>query len=177
MIRAVLLLAVFCLGADCEQARIDGLDAGRMVLSDGTEMSPSTLPWRVVADDSIDRAMVVEAVAWWGEESGMHVFVMDDSAQPWDFGVIEVSSGYSTTEDLLGVFNDVTDDDGLIQSGNIIISSDILYDDDYTFHVILHEMGHALGLADDPHSIDLDSIMSSPVIVGSSLTSHDRALL
>jgi hypothetical protein len=39
---------------------------------------------------------------------------------------------------------------------------------------LLHEMGHCLGLEDDPPSLDLSSIMSSKLLYVGGLTQADR---
>jgi hypothetical protein len=173
MKRFVLIAALLCLASDCEDARLRALDNGRMTLDDGTPMGPYIVPWYLTVEDSIDDQMVIDAMAWWNEQVGFVVYEMDE----WSFSEVTVSSGYTGDEDADGVFRDLTHDDGMIDRGDIIVSSDILYDDDYAQAVLRHEMGHALGLADDPHSVDLNSVMSSPVIIGAELTVSDREIL
>ena len=172
MMRWALLLSLCCLGADCEQDRLDGLDNGRMTLDDGTEMHPYLTPWYVTWDDSIDDDFAMDAIEWWNEQAGVEVF----EVEAWSFSAISIEANL-LPEDVAGVFRDNTYDDGRISSGDIVISADIMYDYDYSQAALRHEMGHALGLADDPHSIDLNSIMSSPLIVGGELTDHDRSLV
>lgn len=173
------LLVMLCVAADCEQARLEALDAGRMTMADGTEMRPAVLPWVVVVDESIGSDVVDLAARWWNLETGAVLFEVDDGASPQLFGTLEVSMGYAGGDEYgpAGVFRDETNLDGEILRGSIVISSDIAYHEATVFDAIRHELGHALGLADDPHSIDLDSIMSSPLMPGAGLTEHDRDLI
>ena len=45
--------------------------------------------------------------------------------------------------------------------------------DDPAPEVYRHELGHCLGLADDPRSLDLGSIMSNPTMADGEPTGHD----
>ncbi len=58
---------------------------------------------------------------------------------------------------------------GRIAACHIVVSSDIAYDHDTVEAVLVHELGHCAGLADDP---GVESIMASPP--GWLLRSEDR---
>lgn len=170
-----IVLAVFAFGAECEEHRLEDLDNGRSQLTDGTEMRPLVLPWFVTfeTDSSALGPMLMQSFDWWNEQVGFDVFTDNSSI---GFSEISVEANLMP-ENVAGEFHDVTREDGMILSGSITISSDIMYDQDYAESALHHEMGHALGLADDPYSIDLNSVMSSPLIEGGQLTDRDRSLL
>ena len=169
----IAIVALFAMGSDCESSRLYSLDNGRLTIDGETEMTPCCLPWRVVSDLEI----APDAIAWWDRELGENYFELDNSAWQDNYGVLFINCGTTGIDDPAGVFYDATDGNGSILQGAIVISSDIAYHEETVFYALLHEMGHALGLADDPYSLDLNSIMSSPLIIGGELTDHDRDLL
>lgn len=118
------------------------------------------------------------AVEQWNEWLGVDLLLMTDESP-----MVEVDAGFVgdyEEGDEAGLAVVDFDDDGCITHVAVTISSDILYDEDYTALVLLHETGHALSLSDDPGppaTVDLRSIMSSPLDVLGVLTEHDRRLL
>jgi len=149
---------------------------------------PMVMPWRVTVDESIDLAQAEEAIHFW-ESSGTvdglppsWFQLWHEEQAPGDPGSVYLEIGYVSDHDPSDDYEPggrailewtAVDE---IRSCHIIISSDIAYHEATVQTNLRHELGHCLGLADDPSSLDLDSIMSSPR-PGSMLTEHDRVLL
>lgn len=68
-------------------------------------------------------------------------------------------------------------DPGGIVWAEVRIDYEIAYHEPTALVTLIHELGHTLGLDDDPESIDLNSCMSSPTYEGCGLTPGDLALL
>lgn len=171
-------LAVLLLVA-CDPAY---LDERWHVAAGGTELRPGALPATVDADDDCD-GVVAEAVSWWAEQLGAPAFVLCDG----DCDVV-VALGLvpATTEDIdtggepLGLAEIDYASDGAVLACEVTLSSDIAYHRETLLQAARHELGHCLGLADDPGppaTVDLRSVMSSPLDPLGTLTDHDRALL
>lgn len=189
----ILLFSIFLSGSSCDPAL---LDEGRLT-NNGIELTPFSLPWHVVADDSFEQEGVVEqAIDWWNEkgagvlfEGGVDNSAFDEltlDAPSERIGVILVSvegiPGGGTDwvivdeEDPNGKAT-VYDDGGLIMACDVIIDYEIAYHEGTVYTTLIHEFGHCLGLADDPESLDLDSCMSKPTYEGCGLTGGDLQLL
>ena len=117
-----------------------------------------------------------EVSQWWNDQCGVTLFY---SPTPTPDATIEF--GYVSDLDDLGNLGNADVEysryDGLITSCQITISSDIAYNEETSFEVAKHEAGHCLGLDDDPNSLDLNSIMSSPLLYRGEATSHDCDLV
>lgn len=185
-----LAVSVVLFGSDCENTRLEGLDNGRLEMS-GYNVEPHHYPMRVIALTSVDdeafgfdRDLIIQAVEWWNEQASRdgiqrNVFVVDDEAIPGTTGVIEVGVGYtgdSYEDGIPGIYEFYYDEE-FIMYGVVTVSSDITYNDRTVIDVLRHELGHALGLDDDPDSIDLDSVMGSPLVYDGGLTEGDFGLV
>ena len=162
----LVIVSLLLLGSSCEP-----VDNGRWITPSGEEAYPVALPWAIENSSDIDEELYLEAIDWWNDQAGFDVYV------DYSPGDIVVESGYAGSEEVYGLFNGATIASGAIVNGTITISSDILYHEETTFYSLVHEMGHPLGLDDDPRSLDLNSIMSSPLLVGGELTDHDQAIV
>jgi hypothetical protein len=165
------------------------LDNGFMEV-DGRRMEPLDLPYVVAHDDSISGSAIDEAVAWWHEETDLEVgslFVVDHDPELFDeldglsendrIGAITVWSEWpNVPEDVeaLGATIIRRDSEARIKTTEVLVSPDVIGDRQWTIAVLRHEFGHCLGLAHDPNSIDLNSIMSSSVNPIQGLTPGDR---
>lgn len=155
------------------------LDEGRDY-RDGLELY-SAPPLGVQAEPDI-RGFVLIAVPWWSAQIGQEV-----AFSPTPTPDITMAFGHvpapdydpETLEgDVGGIANiDYSLHDGLIIGCDIIISSDLRGFDDAVLEVVKHEIGHCLALADDPHSLDLNSIMSDPGVWRGEVTPGDRAII
>lgn len=195
VIRILLFLSILVLmGSDCERDRLNNLDNGKLV-RDGYELEPYLQPWKLVVDETVDdpdfgfdRSQITEGIGWWNEQADRDGtdrtwFVEGDSTDVPDVaGVILIDVGYTGgTEDQPILGNHYfAYSEGFILYATITISSDITYDEDTVLAVLKHEMGHAMGLADDPgppETVDLNSVMGSPLVLDGELTDHDFELL
>lgn len=157
----------FVLGAACVE------DAGML---DGI-CGPIVLPMEVLveptseADEAVD-----EAVALWNDASILDLFVVGDPSRydgcAWMEdgcpGTIIVWSGATVDPDALGEAT-LYDHDGEVVRCEVTLTS--LWPAEA--HIVAHELGHCLGLDDDPESLDLGSIMSDPQHDGDRPTAHD----
>jgi hypothetical protein len=123
----------------------------------------------------------LSAAQWWNQQVREVVFDFPTSTPD-----VMVYSGYVPAGDFdvetatggAAGFADIQYSlwDGLITSCEITVSSDIS-DAHSVVEVTKHELGHCLGLDDDPDSLDLNSIMSSPMPWRGELTEGDLALV
>jgi hypothetical protein len=177
----IIAIVPIVMGASCEQARLKALDTTERFAV------PTYMPWRITVDPSsgVTEAQLNRSVAQWNQwvsdfepSTGREVFRQCEFGEGCNYrvsGVIVVDTGYTgarvwdwSPSDALGLFNGVISR-GRIVRGVITLSSDVPFDN----RVLEHEMGHALGLRNDPWSIDLNSLMSSPYIEGSEPTNAD----
>jgi hypothetical protein len=192
LIAFVLLLV--CCGSDCDPPVY--LDEGLHVTVDGITLHPGVLPAAISADDTVeDATLLPEAVDQWnewlsGDGVDRTVLVV---AEPGETPRVTASVGYVPAPDWGEEFADGSSaeplgiayidfaEDGEMLGAEIVISSDIAYDRDTVLQVLLHEVGHGFfGLADDPgppQTVDLRSVMSSPMDPLGVLTDHDFAII
>jgi hypothetical protein len=156
----------------------DHLNNGSLYL-DGVELYASP-PLGVSARSKIQWE-TAEAIAWWNGQVGDEVFY-----EPIPTPDVTVSVGFVPSDvdvetmggDQIGVaYLDFSRVDGLIFGCEIVISSDIADDYETALEVTKHELGHCLGLADDPRSLDLNSIMSSPLVWRGEVTEKDLEIV
>ena len=171
------LLALAVLLAACDPTY---LDEGWHVTSDGTELHPGAMPATVSGDEDT-AGLVIDACAWWADQLGA------DALVPSEPGYVTVAIGLvpSTGDpdadgEPMGHATIGYSAWGSVLTCDVTISSDIAYDHDTALQVLRHEIGHCLGLADDPGpptTVDLRSVMASPLDPLGVVTDHDRALL
>ena len=178
MIRFALLVAAATVAACAPE------DAGRLVV-DGYEVEPAVLPVVLVGDGVVGDDELEAAAQWWEARACWGLFevepdrwLFEDFAlteprrRPVGYAVVMETELPATHGDALGLTS------LLIRYGQID-AADVLCSPDATgelrARVIRHELGHLLGLADDPPSVDLDSVMSDRP--GGRLTPGDRALI
>lgn len=187
----VVAVSVVLLGSDCEDQRLTNLDNG-LDTHNGYETEPYVLPWSVVVDSEVldpdfgfDRSQITEAVNWWNDNidrDGTDRTWFTEEPVTGQDGVLHVTVGFTggTEEEPVGGLLEAAYSEGFILYGTIIVSSDLSYDEDTVLAILKHEMGHAMGLADDPgppETVDLNSIMGSPLVLDGELTDHDFELL
>lgn len=171
------LLALLLLLCACDPTY---LDEDWIVAEDGTELHPGAMPVTVSAED--DCADVAgDAIAWWGGELGVDAFVArDDGYASVALGLVPDAGDINSDGEPLGHASIEYSAWGSVLSCDVTLSSDIAYHGETLVQVARHELGHCLGLADDPGpptTVDLRSVMASPLDPLGILTDHDRALL
>jgi len=123
---------------------------------------PIVIPFEVIPEPQIDREVVDAAVAMWNEATVLPFFVIVE--ERWeecrDEGCLAAA---------LVVVNTPLNEDALADTALDIRNEQVrscLISLHPTWgiqvHILAHELGHCLGLDDDPDSLDLASIMSSP---------------
>jgi len=187
----VVAVSVVLLGSDCEPERLNALDEG-LEVRDGYEVEPYVLPWSITVttevddpDFGFDRNLITEAVDWWND-----TIDRDGTDRTWfteepvteQNGVLHVTVGFTggTEEEPVGGLLEAAYSEGFILYATLIVSSDLTYHEDTVLAILKHEMGHAMGLADDPGpptTVDLNSVMGSPLVIDGDLTDHDFELL
>jgi len=166
-----LIAAVLVLSA-CDPA--DHLEED-LVVRDGLELHATHFPLLATVDDTADPGWLTSTTAWWVGQSRLPVLAEDA-----EFEDILVSEGYMSNPNALDHTHLEYDSEGGILRCEIVISADIAYDRETSLQVLRHALGHCFGLADDPgppQTVDLRSIMSSPLDMLGVLTDHDRELL
>ena len=183
------------IGSDCEQARIESFDKGRMKIDD-VELVPFGYPFHVVADSmNFDNIHVLSEVIDYINQSAQftlftlstdhQLFRLMEIAEPEDrIGTVLFWIGSLPTE---GWYEDEPQEGGratlYFDEMGFIVYADVAIDHDHAYHEetvrkrSIHELGHVLGLAHDGNSIDLNSCMTSPPIDGCILTEHDIHLI
>jgi hypothetical protein len=171
------------MGSDCEADRIEGLNELFQV-ENGVELSPGVVPKGEFWDDE-NNHYVEDVSAWWNStmaRDGVErdVLFFDDQAPEISvsFGLVPITGEELENETgPLGIaYLDYTVD-GAIFNCEIVISSDIQDSESTVEEVLRHESGHCLGLADDPDSIDLNSVMADPYLEGGELYQGDWEVL
>lgn len=183
------LIFILALLVGCDSASLDN----GLLEHDGFEARPVMLPITIVHDDTINDDMVNEAIGWWAERVDGELFVADHDPAAWTgidrlppehrVGYVMVWQGYPRDHDLederepLGESVIIWGEEASIVSAEVIISPDATDWRRWYVATIVHELGHCLGLADDPDSVELNSIMSETLEPSNDLTDGDRALL
>ena len=153
--------------SSCE---MESLDNG-MMFRDGVYLY-SNPPLGVYVDSEMDALIVDEAIDWWAEQAGREMFF-----RPTPTPDVTVFVGHIPSSEVVGLANiRFSRFDGLITSCDIILSSDYYGDRDYILGGVKHELGHCVGLDDDPFSRDVNSIMSNTLLPDGQLTERDRVL-
>ena len=171
-----LLLVLFLLVA-CDPTYLDN---GR-ISRDGLELY-SAPPLGVSASPEM-RPFVLQAIDWWADQVGTEVFFSPTPTPDVNVTVGFVPAGDEfdieemTGENLGIAYLDYSRFDGLVTWCEIVISSDIAYHESTVLEVTKHELGHCLALDDDPRSLDLNSIMSSPLVWRGEVTPRDKAIV
>jgi len=119
---------------------------------------PVVLPLYVDGDDD-------DAGDWWNEFSPVPLFERGGAPGADEFGWVYVRQGF-LPPGIRGIASVVTSPRGEVLWCDVTI-------DDVAPEVYRHELGHCLGLADDPRSLDLGSIMSNPTMADGEPTGHD----
>ena len=179
MHRWILILALVLMGSDCEDERLTKLNKGLLTMEDGTPLCREDLPYQVVSEtlehpdalqiatDNVNSFFTTNVLVSEMDSDLFAVYDVGPSAAR--YGVILVSEGYpGTPTDFsdLGFFSDVGgtceiafDARGNILWADIVVNVDYAYHEDTVVAILLHEFGHAMGLAHDGQSIDLNSCM------------------
>lgn len=186
-----MLLAVFvlvgCVGSDCEPTY---LDEGFHVAEDGVALHPGMLPAALATDDTVeDGTLLPEVLDKWNgwlsrDGTARTVLVVAEEGET-PRAVVSVglvpAPDWGSADDPAGIAKlDYDLETGEVLGAEIVLSSDIAYDRDTLVDVLSHEVGHFLALADDPgppQTVDLRSVMASPMDPLGELTEHDFEML
>lgn len=135
----------------------------------------SSPPIGVLVESSIDQGIVRESIDWWNERPSEDVFHETTQFPGASIGIGHVPDQTDLEE--LGIAYLYLDEEieGLISFCEIIISENIKGNRETLLRVVEHELGHCLGLDNDPYSIS--SIMSSPIVPNGEVTPGDLALI
>jgi predicted Zn-dependent protease len=179
----LIITSLLLLGSDCEQQRLAELDNGRM-LRTGVELRQC----EPLAGISGDTRVLPDAVDQWNTWADM-----DGVERTWFAianGAISVEEGYVPVSEWNPEYPDqgeagiaaieYAEESGCITDCRITLSSDIADHRPTLLQVLRHEMGHCLGLDDDPGidiTVDLRSVMGRPIDPLGVLTPGDFELL
>lgn len=147
---------------------LDQLDHGAALGRNGEVLHPR-IPLLVFASET---SQIEDVKQWWEDQLRHDLFVEDCSDL---CERVEVVFDY-LEPGLLGTAGMEYDESGLIHFCSITLESSLVHDEELLEHILRHEIGHCLGLADDEISLDLDSIMS-PDAYGGRVTPKDRMLI
>ena len=133
---------------------------------------PIVLPVEVVNAGTSDYA-IQSAIDAWNDKAPLPFFALvEEPSGP--FGWATVTEGDPVAEGhSVGGYAEISWAHGEILTCAVVVAADLSYDPYWHVALIEHELGHCLGLADDPPSIDLGSIMSDPFRWGASPTDSD----
>ena len=194
MVLVVVVSLLVLTGTDCEQVRLDAMDDGFTLNEDGTTQRPCG-EYAIYIDDSVrdpefgfDTTLITDAMDYLNAQCVDRTFfhLYDEPAgTPIEIqGFLGVAVGYTGDGDdwwdggmTHGTFDFAITESGCLSHGLIVVSSDITYDERTVRDVIKHELGHALGLAHDGGSEDLNSMMGVPLVYDGELTYQDRSLI
>jgi len=190
------LLALACLGADCERERLVKLDHGQLTApDDGRKLYPVGGPWVLYADPyMLDHPDAVhESAGYINQRFGTYwldVLVDADAffhAGAGDYGddmLILLTIGSlpdrAWPEPDPGGYADLdwycrdSEDECYITRCEIVLDVDVALSWQATRDYLLHELGHCpFGFAHDEDSVDLGSCMSSPPTFDCEFTDSD----
>jgi hypothetical protein len=148
----------------------------------------STLRHYTIVTDSVDPTVLEEAVSWWNGLELSHGFTTSYDAQllrTLEVSTTKAKKGFflmhvASDQHRRGGCAEVEYDKltGEIWTGEAVLNHDHVYDRATYVAAAEHEMGHFLGLDDDPMpGIDLNSIMRSKLLVTGTLSKRDREYL
>lgn len=141
---------------------------------------PLVLPEEVVnLDGTVDAAVLSEGVALWNAASILPLFVeVPEATEVYGWATLAVAPlpGDLAEEAAAAAWVTVSER-GEVLYCEILISPDYIYHRPTYVRTVAHELGHCLGLDDDPESLDLGSIMSDPPHHGARPTEHDVDLV
>lgn len=183
------MLVFACGQDDCVEVGV--VDEGFHVAEDGVELHPGMLPAAIAADTTVmDVTLLPEVLERWNvwlsrDGVARTVFVVaEEGEEPRavvGVGYVPASGSDLTGEgDPAGIAALDYAEDGEVLYGEITLSSDYAYDRPTMVQALSHEIGHLVALADDPGpptTVDLRSVMSSPLDPLGELTRHDFDLL
>lgn len=158
------------------------VDNDFIVVEGGLALHPGALPFGVAADETVPEGAAEAGVSWWNETLGREVLFVGEPAQVTvTVGYVPPNSDELDGSTALGRTHIDYARDGEVLGAEVTVSSDFAYDEDTLLQVMRHELGHAaFGLADDPgppETVDLRSIMASPMDPLGTLTAHDRNII
>jgi len=148
--------------------------------------SPSV---RLVIDNDVDTKIAQEAIEWWTKRTTYNISWGREDQDVWDHigtdypllgGNFFVTVEAVPESEKCGGITDLRYnlDTGLIYTGTIKINHAYAYDKQTYLKAMIHEIGHVLGLEDDPlPGIDLNSIMRVTLNPTGVLTEEDRTAL
>lgn len=173
----VIVISLVLLVSACDDVGLMQQDFSFKISDSGFETRPTLAPYGI---STVDDLPIQDAVVWWNDQVGRDVILTNQPVSDFiaEIGYVPCIDLDACPSGLARVVSSV--DDGAILSCNITISSDITYDEVTVLHVLKHEIGECLGLADDcgpPACVDLRSIMSNPLDPLGELTEHDRVLI
>jgi hypothetical protein len=189
----VLSSVLALLSVGCENA--EALDQGLMVREGHygiVRLHPGCLPVGVAADGSVQDELGIDflpgAVEWWNEQVGREVFFTATPTPLVTVTIGHIEGDLETPEDLWegASTGDQTTVryslvDGEILGSEVVLSEDLAYDRETMRVAARHGLGHGgLGLADDagpPKTVDLRSIMASPMDVLGEVTEKDLQII
>jgi len=148
-------------------------DNGRWILSNGEELVPYSYPWIVTSTFELEEE-TKEALEWWNERTSRKLFVFSsESYEEWELGIIPVAQ--KDIGDRLGNCS-CRYPVGTLMACKISISLDIK---DYLIkrETLKHELGHSLGLQDDPWIPQRLSIMMYKLFPRAPITTQDKFLV
>jgi len=145
-----------------------------------TPYRPSQLshaPYGVAGYQSMEREridhLVPETIEWWNSQVGLEVF--------WHNKINPIVTIDVNRLGTVGKAQVTTDQlEGALLSCSIILDVDLAYSVRTMRLALRHELGHCLGLADDPGidaTVELRSVMGSPLDPLGVLTARDRRLI
>lgn len=194
MRQAVLLVVIFCVSCASTQRifnqRMDSLDNGFMI-NNGNCVNALSLPISVFPSYGTAYRWVAAAVLWWNTELDHEFFVIEDNqstALIYSDHYIEGFTASNQWFDLDELYSDLTygraslglDENGGIVTQYIELNYILAHNDRAMIQSLKHELGHLLGLQDDPGppvTVDLNSIMADSLIWNGELTRNDRNLI